>query len=376
VAAASVAATTNGNGVAKDSGDGASESAVTSPNTPGLAAVVTDHPSSTVAPEVQRPTAPKPPEATWNALDMGGVQIRHLPPSAGLFAYAFLTNLYLNHNQLTALPGAIARLRHLELLDVSGNQLARLPPEIGMLSDLKELYMFDNALTSLPFELGTLHQLQTLGVEGNPLDHQQLQIVQKEGTPALIAHLRDSAPVPDPPPPRTWVNVVSASEREAMAADPGVETFRVVCYNILCQRAATEKMYGYTAAWALKWEYRKGHILAELLAHQAEFICLQEVDVVQYEEFFSPSLRDAGYDGIYYPKSRYKTMSESSRRMVDGCAIFFLKAKCVPARARRRRPRSCAAAGTRSSRTTCSSSAGWRWPARTSRRRRRSSTAS
>jgi hypothetical protein len=185
----------------------------------------------------------------------------------------------------------------------------------------------------------------------------------------------NSAPAPDPPPPRTWVNVVSVSEREAMAVDSGMETFRIVCYNILCDRLATEKTYGYTATWALKWDYRKGRILEELLSHRVEFICLQEVDVVQYKEFFSPKLRDAGYYGVYYPKSRYKTMNESSRRTVDGCATFFLKAKFVSALVRHH-SRSRAAAGTRSSRATSSSFAAWRWPVRTSRRRRISSTGS
>jgi CCR4-NOT transcription complex subunit 6 len=35
------------------------------------------------------------------------------------------------------------------------------------------------------------------------------------------------------------------------------------------------------------------------------------------------SLKEENYAGIHQPKSRAKTMSESERRKVDGCATFF-----------------------------------------------------
>jgi len=254
---------------------------------------------------------------------MGGVNIKSLPPTSGLFSFTFLINLYLNHNALSSIPPEIAKLRHLELLDLSGNHLTSVPPEIGMLTSLKELYLFDNHLTTLPAEFGSLHQLQTLGIEGNPMDAQLKAIVQKDGTPALISYLRDSCPTPAPPPDRVWKPFVSQSEREAMSADPNVETFSVVCYNILCERCATERMYGYTPSWALQWDYRKELILAEIVAHDADFVCLQEVDNAQYEEYFLPRLAERGYEGVHWPKPRYKTLSDAERRLVDGCATFF-----------------------------------------------------
>jgi CCR4-NOT transcription complex subunit 6 len=314
--------------------DGASaagtSSAVTSPNTPSIAT----HPSATAAPiaeEPQRPSArERPPANTWTSLDMGGVGIKHLAPGSGVFAYAFLVTLYLNHNQLSAVPGVIGRLRHLELLDLSGNQLSSVPPELGMLTRLKELYLFDNNLPRIPHELGTLHQLQTLGVEGNPLDANQMGLIQKEGTAALIAHLRDTCPLPLPPPDRVWVSAVPPAEQAALADNPDVERFTVLSYNILCEKAATEKMYGYTATWALKWEYRKGLILKEILHHNADFVCLQEVDQNQYEGHLVPALTfgdDAEYESVYFPKGRHRTMSTEESKLVDGCAIFYRKSK-------------------------------------------------
>ncbi|KAJ7902189.1 glucose-repressible alcohol dehydrogenase transcriptional effector [Mycena olivaceomarginata] len=264
------------------------------PPSPSLAlAVAIGHPSSTIAPSaepVMRPAAPRPPENTWTQLDMGGVNIKSIPPSSGLFSFTF------------------SPLRHLDLLDLSGNNLTSVPPEIGMVITLRELYLFDNHLSTIPPEFGTLHRLKTLGIEGNPIDSNLKAILQKDGTPALISYLRDSCPMPVPPPPRPLIQI--------NPHEPGMETFK---------RAATAKMYGYTPTWALVWDYRKARILEEVTDSKADIVCLQEADMGQYEDFFSRRLAELGYEGVYGAKSRYKTMQDSDRRLVDGCATFFKK---------------------------------------------------
>jgi CCR4-NOT transcription complex subunit 6 len=252
---------------------------------------------------------------------MGGVNIKSIPPSSGLFSFTFLTCLYLNHNALTSVPPEIAKLRHLDLLDLSGNNLTSVPPEIGMVITLRELYLFDNHLSTIPPEFGTLHRLKTLGIEGNPIDSNLKAILQKDGTPALISYLRDSCPMPVPPPPRPLIQI--------NPHEPGMETFKVISYNILCERAATAKMYGYTPTWALVWDYRKARILEEVTDSKADIVCLQEADMGQYEDFFSRRLAELGYEGVYGAKSRYKTMQDSDRRLVDGCATFFKKDRSV-----------------------------------------------
>ncbi|KAF5385920.1 hypothetical protein D9615_002602 [Tricholomella constricta] len=305
-----------------------SDSSDPSDSSPVSAGAV-NHPSSTVAPitEAPRPTSIRPPENNWNSLDMGGVNIKNIPHSSGLFSFKFLINLYLNHNALTSIPPEIAKLRHLELLDLSGNNLTTLAPELGMLTQLKELYLFDNHITTIPPELGTLHQLKTLGVEGNPLDASLKAIVQKDGTPALISYLRDSCPVPTPPPARIWKDLLSPAEQEALQADPHAETFSVLSYNILCEKYATERLYGYTPAWALTWDYRKELILTEAMNYDADFLCLQEVDIAAYEDYFLKHLKAQDYEGVHWPKSRYKTMKDTERRQVDGCATFYKASK-------------------------------------------------
>ncbi|GFU60297.1 CCR4-NOT transcription complex subunit 6-like [Trichonephila clavipes] len=118
------------------------------------------------------------------------------------------------------------------------------------------------------------------------------------------------------PPQRPWIYM---SETEPQF--PCV--FTVMCYNILCDKYATRQMYGYCPNWALDWSYRKKHILQEILHYKADIISLQEVETEQFYKYFLPELKNEGYDGIFSPKSRAKTMSESERKHVDGCAIFY-----------------------------------------------------
>lgn len=99
--------------------------------------------------------------------------------------------------------------------------------------------------------------------------------------------------------------------------------FTVMCYNVLCDKYATRQMYGYCPSWALSWEYRKKAILDEIRHYSADIISLQEIETEQFYNFFLPELKNDGYEGIFSPKSRAKTMSEVERKYVDGCAIFF-----------------------------------------------------
>lgn len=61
----------------------------------------------------------------------------------------------------------------------------------------------------------------------------------------------------------------------------------------------------------------------------ASYLNFQEVETDQFYNFFLPELKKDGYDGVFSPKSRAKTMSENDRKRVDGCAIFFRAIKLV-----------------------------------------------
>jgi CCR4-NOT transcription complex subunit 6 len=54
---------------------------------------------------------------------------------------------------------------------------------------------------------------------------------------------------------------------------------------------------------------------------------LKEVETEQFKTLFQARLEEVGYAGVFYPKSRSKTMNEEEKKYVDGCAIFWKKDK-------------------------------------------------
>ena len=108
-----------------------------------------------------------------------------------------------------------------------------------------------------------------------------------------------------------------------------LDSLSVVSYNILCDKYATKSQYGYTSTADLDWHFRKGLILKELKEYDADIICLQEVDRENYEEYFSKELRATDYRGVFWPKSRARTMVEKDARLVDGCATFYRSSKYI-----------------------------------------------
>lgn len=133
-----------------------------------------------------------------------------------------------------------------------------------------------------------------------------------------------------PPAERDWIVLDDTGKNDAKAQ---ADKFQVLCYNILCEKYATPQMYGYAPSWVVAWDYRKGMIKDQLLDSKADIICLQEVDWENYSEYFMPELAIAEYKGVFYPKSRAKTMNEHEKKSVDGCATFFKSTKSVLPRA-------------------------------------------
>jgi CCR4-NOT transcription complex subunit 6 len=273
--------------------------------------------------ERNRPTAQGAEDAKdhhiWTILDFGGQSLKVITPT--LFShYKFLTKLYVNCNKLTYVHPSIGQLRSLTHLDLSLNQLHFLPPEIGMLTNLKQLLVFDNALDTLPYEIGSLYQLEMLGIEGNPIPDDLKQIIMEQGTTELIKHFRETAPGPDTPPDRDWIVLDEIQ-------DPTQETVSALSYNILCDKYCTQSQYGYTPSTVLAWEYRRELILGEIRQRNADIVCLQEIDQDSFNEFFREKLAHDDYKGVFWPKTRARTMSERDAKLVDGCAIFYKNSK-------------------------------------------------
>uniref|UniRef100_A0A8C2E316 poly(A)-specific ribonuclease n=1 Tax=Cyprinus carpio TaxID=7962 RepID=A0A8C2E316_CYPCA len=256
----------------------------------------------------------------WGELEIVG-KVRSL--SSALWSLTHLTALHISDNSLSRIPPDIAKLHNLVYLDLSSNKIRSLPAELGNLVNLRELLLNNNQLRVLPFELGKLFQLQTLGLKGNPLAQEILNLYQEpDGTRRLLNYLLDNlagtkrVPI-EQPPPRSWIQL-QEHDRTRPAA-----LFSVMCYNVLCDKYATRQLYGYCPSWALNWDYRKKSIMQEILTCSADIISLQvfltleyaavlEVETEQYYNYF-----------LVDPKSRARTMSESDRKHVDGCAVFY-----------------------------------------------------
>lgn len=112
-------------------------------------------------------------------------------------------------------------------------------------------------------------------------------------------------------------------DSKATATAGANEKLTVVSYNTLCDRAATQSQYGYTAPEHLHWDHRKELILNECRQRNPDIMCLQEVEQDAWNEFFRPELARDGYKSTFWAKARARTMGASEAKSVDGCATFF-----------------------------------------------------
>ncbi|MCI5082761.1 MAG: leucine-rich repeat domain-containing protein, partial [Saprospiraceae bacterium] len=80
-----------------------------------------------------------------------------------------VTELFLNHQGLKAIPKEVFQLTQLTKLDISYNQIKAIPAEIGYLSQLENLNLSNNKIKAFPEEIH-LTKLQKLN-----LSHNQLQ---------------------------------------------------------------------------------------------------------------------------------------------------------------------------------------------------------
>ena len=79
-------------------------------------------------------------------------------------------------------------------------------------------------------------------------------------------------------------------------------------------------MYPYCPLWALSWNFRRRNLMRQMTRFDADIYCLQEVQADRFEQFFYPTFRANGYEGLYKKKTR-EAMGRKGK--VDGCAIFF-----------------------------------------------------
>ena len=267
--------------------------------------------------EAARPPGPCGPATPLAGLDLSGAGLSCVRLPA---AYAWLTELHLQKNSLRSMPACVGRLGQLRVLDLSYNSLEVVGPELGQLYQLRSLDLSCNRLTELPLDVfGRLCRLEVCKTEGNNITSPPIHVLQGSGY-SIFRHACDNMSLPNPP-DRVLHNIINEHEQASLQAAGHVKV-SVVCYNVLAELYATAERHPYTPTWALAWSYRKMRLLQELAYLDSDIICLQEVETAQYHEFFLPNLTQAGYEGVFKPKSRHRTMGSSSSR-VDGCAIFW-----------------------------------------------------
>jgi mRNA deadenylase 3'-5' endonuclease subunit Ccr4 len=99
----------------------------------------------------------------------------------------------------------------------------------------------------------------------------------------------------------------------------GISELRVLTYNILADQNAFSKTkmpyYPYVPSEILMRSRRMPLLLYEILAYQADVICLQEVDELVFETLFQPVLEYHDYQGYFSVKRSAGTK--------EGCAMFW-----------------------------------------------------
>ncbi|KAG0090839.1 Glucose-repressible alcohol dehydrogenase transcriptional effector [Podila epicladia] len=116
-------------------------------------------------------------------------------------------------------------------------------------------------------------------------------------------------------PKREWVY----DSNGPMSMD--AKSFSVMSWNVLSPRLCHPLRLdaGCHPAY-LEWSYRKQSILNQIAFMDADFVCLQELELKDYEEYFAPRLSRLGYRSIHaYKMNVYE--------MRDGCAIFYRESR-------------------------------------------------
>ena len=75
---------------------------------------------------------------------------------------------------------------------------------------------------------------------------------------------------------------------------------------------------------ALDWRTRRFRMLEEIVRHDPDIVCLQEVD---HFKFLRKSLSSLGYMGHFLPKPDSPCLYLADNSGPDGCAIFYKQDK-------------------------------------------------
>mmetsp|Transcript_2101 Transcript_2101/g.4007 ORF Transcript_2101/g.4007 Transcript_2101/m.4007 type:complete len:719 (+) Transcript_2101:364-2520(+) len=109
---------------------------------------------------------------------------------------------------------------------------------------------------------------------------------------------------------------------EFLKTQGGGAVVRVMSYNVLAELYATKQLYPYCPLWALNWGYRRQLIVKELEKHNADVICLQEMQADHFQTYVKPQMSSRGYECLFKAKTR-EAMGRKGK--IDGVAILYKK---------------------------------------------------
>lgn len=154
-----------------------------------------------------------------------------------------------------------------------------------------------------------------------PIIGQFTQVKEELKTLTLESYSRQrfhSGPVPiNDPYQRTWED--SRYKAKACRIARTDFLFSLMSYNVLADEYMKSHLYLYqdTPEKHLNWSDRFPKLVAEIVFHSPDIVCLQEVQAEHFTDFQN-ELTHSGYDGVY----KQKTLNKP-----DGCAIFFQRDK-------------------------------------------------
>lgn len=157
----------------------------------------------------------------------------------------------------------------------------------------------DRKRTSLP-----PHPLQEAGANREP------------ASPGASSPVQPQGEKPVQPLQRQWEFSPACSTYPEPPGCSAPFDFSVMSYNILSQDLLLDNSYLYRHCDpdVLLWTRRLPNLLMEILQHDADILCLQEVQEDHYENQIKPALQARGYQCEYKKRTGNKP---------DGCAIVF-----------------------------------------------------
>lgn len=248
----------------------------------------------------------------WAGLDLSSQGIRNI--SRSLFDLTFIRVLNLANNEIDVIPREIWMLRNLEVLNLSRNKIRNIPPELGRVVSLRELNLSDNLISNVPMEMGTLYNLEVFDISNNPLVI-PFNVLSRDKK--LLQFCREHNTGYPPPHDRYWTECPSRSIFYGEAISVGT-------FNILSNIYASKLTYA--PSWVLNPEFRKEGVLQEITSYNVDILCLQEIELYSFFEFYKEQLEmRCSYDSVMCPRGRVKSVVD--KKGVDGCAIFWRKNK-------------------------------------------------